>query len=390
MTSYKEHFSHFIAAAGERLHLAAHSHHYWPDVTRAAHAGVWDLAAEAVDQKWDQLFAEQIPELQAHIARHLGLSHPGRIAFASNTHCFVLRLLSHFPPEQSVRVFSSDSEFLSFSRQCDRLCEDGRLQWDQLSCAPFESFEERLIAQIEDGDYDLVFVSHVFFNSGFVLQDLEALAQALEHTETLLVIDGYHGFMAVPTDLGPIEDRAFYMSGGYKYAMSGEGVCFMHCPDDFVPRPADTGWFASFGELEGSSAPGSVGYGPQGQRFWGATMEPSGMLRMHAVMEWLQDCDLDVPKIHAHVLGLERYFIERLQAGELPWLREEDLTPGPGAKERGHFLTFRTPQAGALHRQLMAAQVITDYRGENLRFGLGLYHDPSDVDELCRRMQDSE
>jgi hypothetical protein len=33
--------------------------------------------------------------------------------------------------------------------------------------------------------------------------------------EALVVIDGYHGFLALPTDLSKIEDRVFYLAGGY-------------------------------------------------------------------------------------------------------------------------------------------------------------------------------
>ena len=58
------------------------------------------------------------------------------------------------------------------------------------------------------------------------MQDLPAIVGSVRNPETLVVIDGYHGFCAVPTSLRAIEDRAFYLAGGYKYAMSGEGVCF--------------------------------------------------------------------------------------------------------------------------------------------------------------------
>ena len=72
--------------------------------------------------------------------------------------------------------------------------------------------------------------------------------------------------MATPTDLSRVADRVFYMAGGYKYAMSGEGVCFLHAPPGFGPRPVVTGWFAEFGHLEGP--PGGVQYRTDGGRFW--------------------------------------------------------------------------------------------------------------------------
>ncbi|MFX6258361.1 hypothetical protein ABTF80_20115, partial [Acinetobacter baumannii] len=91
-----------------------------------------------------------------------------------------------------------------------------------------------------------VFVSQVFFTSGGTSGDIARLAAAVRSAETLVVIDGYHGFMARPTDLSDVADRVFYLAGGYKYAMAGEGCCFLHCPPGYGPRPRDTGWFADF------------------------------------------------------------------------------------------------------------------------------------------------
>ena len=78
-----------------------------------------------------------------------------------------------------------------------------------------------------------MFVSQVFFNSGYALPDIDALVDAVATPERLVVIDGYHAFLALPVDLSRIADRAFYLAGGYKYAMAGEGACFMHCPPGF-------------------------------------------------------------------------------------------------------------------------------------------------------------
>jgi kynureninase len=45
-------FTHFRNADPERLHFAAHSHHFWPDVARDAHIKAWDDAARLADDKW--------------------------------------------------------------------------------------------------------------------------------------------------------------------------------------------------------------------------------------------------------------------------------------------------------------------------------------------------
>src|SRR6185295_14885913 len=102
---------------------------------------------------------------------------------------------------------------------------------------------------------------------------------------SVVVIDGYHGFMAVPTDLSAVAGRAFYLAGGYKYAMAGEGVCFLHCPQGYGPRPRDTGWYAGFSALEKGA--GGVPYANDGIRFLGATFDASGLYRFNAVQDWL-------------------------------------------------------------------------------------------------------
>ncbi len=152
-----------------------------------------------------------------------------------------------------MRMVTTDGEFHSFRRQTERLAEDGLIALHVVPAEPFGTLAARLIEATKAQQPDMVFVSQVLFGSGFALTDLTRLVEALDAPERLIVIDGYHGFMARPTDLSAIADRAFYIAGGYKYAMSGEGACFMHCPPGRAPRPRNTGWFASFGSLSRSA-----------------------------------------------------------------------------------------------------------------------------------------
>jgi len=231
-----------------------------------------------------------------------------------------------------------------------------------------------------------VYVSQVFYDSGFAVSDLSALVRAVRSPDALVVIDGYHGFLALPTSLRSVEDRAFYLAGGYKYAMSGEGVCFLHVPSGCRLRPVDTGWYASFGRLAQSPAPG-VEYSDDGFRFWGATFDPTSLYRFNAVMDWLGRIGIGVQEIHAHVGALQERFLTGLERSPVAGLPLESLvTPRTGSK-RGHFLTFRLAQAGDLGRRLGEAGVDVDWRGDRLRFGFGLYQDAEDVDELVDRLR---
>ena len=379
-TSYKLHFSRFLGA-GSWLHAAAHSHHPWPDATFEAQQQAWLDAAELIDGKWDLVFGEVLPRAQAHVARRLNLPSADSLCFAGNTHEFLLRLLSCVA-RQPARVLSTDGEFHSFSRQLRRLEEVGLAKVERVATEPCESFAGRFAAAAARGGHDLVYFSQCFYNSGFLVQDPAAIVAAVRDAATLVVIDGYHGFMAVPTDLSALAARAFYLAGGYKYAMAGEGAVFMHCPPGYGERPVDTGWFAGFGALSTGAA--GIPYAGGGLRFMGATFDPSGLYRFNAAMDWLDAHKLTPALIHAHVESLQERFLNGLEQAGPAALSPARLLP-PRGQPRGNFLCFRHERAGELYTRLQAHDVIVDYREDRLRIGFGIYHDPADIDELLHR-----
>ncbi len=365
-------FSKFLEASPDRLHFAAHSHHPWPDVSYRAHRQAWLDAAELMDDKWEHVLGTVIPGAATRVAAVLGLSDPATITFGPNTHGFLTRLFSCLEPP--VRLLTSDSEFHSFTRQSRRWEEAGLAIVDRVPTEPFATFADRFTREIRAGAHDLVYLSQVFFDSGFVVPHLDQIVSSAPENRTFIVIDGYHGFMALPTNLGAIQDRVFYLAGGYKYAMAGEGACFMHCPAGYGPRPVDTGWYAGFGQLE-TGVGEAIAFADDGSRFAGATFDPSGVYRLSAVLEWLAVEGASPSAIHEHADSLQR----RLLASN-PGLGE--LLP-PDPHLRGNFLTFRTDRAGEIYRTLHDRGVITDHRSDRLRIGFGVYHDGDDVDRLA-------
>ncbi len=370
-------FARSIGRLGAPLHVAAHSHHPWPDVSYAAQIAAWEDAARLLDRKWDFVFEHVIPAAQRHIARQLGLPDPASIAFGPNTHGFVLRLLSCLPRDRPLKVLTTGSEFMSFARQMARLEEDGAAVVTRIATEPFDTFETRFAAEAAKGGHDLVFFSQVFFDSGFAVRDPGAIVRAVKDDASFVVIDGYHGFMAVPTDLSSVANRAFYLAGGYKYAMAGEGACFLHCPPGYGSRPRDTGWYAGFSALEAGG--GGVGYASDGSRFLGATFDVTALYRFNAVQDWLAAEDRTVPAVLAQVRGIERAF---LAASRSPDAGDASLVVADEAR-RGRFLAFRTTNAGAIVERLAAQNIIADHRGDRLRIGFGIYHAVEDAGRVA-------
>jgi selenocysteine lyase/cysteine desulfurase len=147
----------------------------------------------------------------------------------------------------------------------------------------------------------------------------------------------------------------------------------------------DTGWYAGFSELVlGTGA--KVAYAHDGSRFFGSTFDPTALYRFVAVMDLWESEGLTVKEIHAHARRLQERFLERLEGIGQRELSPRRLVPDPSFRDRGNFLTFRVPEAGRVHRDLRAANVVTDHRGDRLRFGFGVYQDEGDVDELVGRI----
>lgn len=365
MNSYKHLFTRALSAAPDRLHFAAHSHHLWPDASHDGQMAAWQDAASLADHKWGLIMGSLWSEAQGHVARELHLPDPATISFSSNTHDFLIRIMSAIDAKP-VRVLSTDGEFHSFRRQMARWVESGHVYWDVV--AP-----DALLASAQTGAYDLIFASHVLFNSGTIV-DIASLATLASPAGPFVVIDGYHGFMAIPTDLTPFAGNIFYLSGGYKYAMAGEGVCFLHAPPGYALRPRITGWYAEFDDL--ALPPGSIGYAPDGRRFLGSTFDPSGLYRFCAVRAMLDVEGLSTEVISAHVTQLQQQFLSTLELPDMQLLNP--LDKGPHAR----FLAFRGERALLLQSALAAQNVVTDVRGDVLRIGFGIYQDEADVDRL--------
>jgi selenocysteine lyase/cysteine desulfurase len=368
----KSEFSVFLESHPDRLHFAAHSHHPWPDVSYQAHQRAWLDAADMVDDKWSHIYGTVIPRTQARIASTLRLARDGTLVFAPNTHEFVVRLFSCFEPP--VRVLSTDAEFHSFTRQSRRWEEEGLVIVDRVPAEPFDTFAERFTAYARSAAHDVIFLSQVFFDSGFVVPEIDRIVSSVSEERVFIVIDGYHAFMALPVDLSTVQDRVFFIAGGYKYAMSGEGVCFMHCPPGYGERPVNTGWYASFENLE-KGIDSKVPFASDASRFAGATFDPSGIYRLDAVLTWLGSRGIDPMLIHTHAKELQDLFLDssRTWPGRLMPERNTD---------RGNFLTFQSDTAESFYRTLHARNVTTDYRGDRLRIGFGIYHDEDDVARL--------
>jgi kynureninase len=133
-----------------------------------------------------------------------------------------------------------------------------------------------------------------------------------------------------------------------------------------------TGWFSEFTALEDRQGPGRVAYGTGGDRFAGATYDPTSHYRAAAVFRFFQEQGLTAEllrKVSRHQIGL--------LAAEFDGL---DLDPAVVGRDRsvpleeiGGFLALHAPGATGLVRRLRERGVWADARGDVLRLGPAPY-----------------
>ena len=361
----RAHFSTFREAAPARIHLAAHSHHYWPDAACAAQARVIADTARLADDKWALDLRRADPARAArHCAASSHLPDPATIAFAPEhpraSSCRLLSALPHRPAGARAHHRQRVSLLRRARSRGSRRTASSRSSASRPSRS--RRFPARFAAAAARGGHDLVFVSQVFFNSAATCRRSRgARSPPSPNDDSLLVIDGYHGFMALPTDLSGTRARTFYLAGGYKYAMAGEGACFMHCPPGYAPRPRDTGWFAAFGALTGAQ---------RRRRLWRRRLAlPGRDLRSERALPPRRRVRLDRrdrphgrgdPRARARSAGS---FSSRAVARRRALAQARLVTPMRTRRARA-LPDLRDAGRRAIHDRLAAAGIVTDVRGE--------------------------
>ena len=173
---FKRLFSRALAAAPGRLHMAAHSHHLWPDCTREAHIQAWEDGVTLADRKWDKVFGEVWPPAQKNVAKELNLPSHEAVVFGPYTHSLILSLVSAFP-KAPIKVLTTDGEFHSFRRQSARWAEAGLVEIETVALEPAADFQERFLARAKAGGHDQIFGSLVFFMTGRVVDKVFELGR---------------------------------------------------------------------------------------------------------------------------------------------------------------------------------------------------------------------
>ncbi|HVK26518.1 MAG TPA: kynureninase [Actinokineospora sp.] len=362
--SLAEHYTRFDV--GNRLLLTGHSHQAWPDVALDGQIEAFADAASTVDEKWERAFAKA--DRVRGWFRTLLHDPSGDITLGANTHELIVRFLSALDLDRRPRLVTTDGEFHTLRRQLARLGEE-RVDVVLVPALPAETLAERLASEVDDRTA-AVLVSSVLFETSRIVPGLDALAWACAKRGAELLVDAYHALGVVPMTLDGLAD-AWVVGGGYKYLQLGEGNCFLRLPPHAQElRPVITGWFAEFDALADEKDPNRVTYGPGATRFAGSTYDPTSNYRAARVIEFFRSQGLTPEVLREISLRQTTLLADAFDALNLPEATRDRSVPRTSF---GGFLAVQTPHAGAWQKALAARGVLTDSRGQYLRFGPAPY-----------------
>jgi selenocysteine lyase/cysteine desulfurase len=107
------------------------------------------------------------------------------------------------------------------------------------------------------------------------------------------------------------------------------------------------------------------------------------MYRLHASLTLFEQEGLSVEAIHQYVENCQQVFLKHIDKLNHPLLNRSNLlTPN---SVHGHFLTFKLEEDDVveLAKKLDTHGIKTDFRGDRLRFGFAIYHNPQQYDLNC-------
>ena len=266
-----------------------------------------------------------------------------------------------------MRVLTTDAEFHSFTRQIPAMEEDGLAIVDRIPAEPFETFPERSRGgKRRRPRPDLSEPGVLRLRVRGARPRADRVRGAGE--PALVVVDGYHAFMALPDEPGASRTARSSSPAATSTRCPARGPASCTARPATAARPLDTGWYAGFGQLETGCQPDD-----RLRRRWPVRrrhLRPVRCLSNEGGPRLAEPRSL--PVRHPHMSSGSRT-VSRRRALPVSWSpplpREETSSPFDDTS-RGHL------------QPLHDREVITDYRGDRLRIGFGIYQDEADVDRL--------
>lgn len=235
--------------------------------------------------------------------------------------------------------------------------------------------EDEMLERIGEGDVAAVSVSFVQYSNGF-RADLDSLGSACRRNGTLFVVDAIQGLGAVPLDVvrSSIDILA---CGGQKWLCSPWGSGFTYVRRELITEfePLLPGWI-SFHSTQDFTRLTDYRYDmlDDARRFETGSLAFQDFTGFHKSVELL--VELGVGTVWQHIRALQDHLIAWARSREVPVVSNiEDA-------RRSGILCIRPPNAEAVFRRLIDADVQCAYRENAIRLAPHWYNTMEEIERV--------
>lgn len=231
---------------------------------------------------------------------------------------------------------------------------------------------ERLLAAIDERTR-LVSISHVLFKSAYIMP-VQQIIEKAHQVGAQVLLNGYHSVGIIPVDVTAL-NVDFYIGGTLKWMCGGPGGVFMYVRPDLLRdlQPKVTGWFAHQApfafDIENFTRREDA------YRLMNGT---PGMASLYAIQPGVEVINaVGVANIREKSIRQTERLIQLADAQGYEVISPRNTT------ERGGTVTVRPPHAYEVSRELLARQIVIDYReGAGIRIAPHFYNTDAEVEQV--------
>jgi len=331
----------------------------------------------AVGANWD-VWVTKNEAVRAGIATLINAA-PDEIAVTASVSAGLNALASAmtFAGETRNKVVITDFEFPTNAQiwhaQAARGAEVVHVHRDADGYIPIEQFE----AAIDDRTA-LVAITHVCFRNGAKL-DIAGIARLAHARGAKILVDSYQAVGSLDIDVKAL-DVDFLAGGMLKYMLGTAGLGFLYVRDELVRSltPTNTGWFAQEDIIAMDISANRPS--PTARRFEAGTPAVVNCYAAEAGLAIMNE--IGTKAIGERNRQLSGRCLDRLD--EIGW---PSVTPRADDR-RGATVAIPSRDAAGLTKALMARDIVTSYRDDNVRASFHFYNNDADVDALVAALAD--
>jgi kynureninase len=328
---------------------------------------ITDAWARRLIRGWDDGWLELPVTVGDTLATGVLGALPGTVAVTDSTTVNLYRLASAALDARPGRrtVIVERSEFPTDRDIVEGLARERDLELRWLDGDPVEGLDTDDIVSTFGDDTAVLILSVINYRSAAIV-DIKAVTDAARDAGALVLWDLSHAGGSIPVDL---EANGVDLAVGctYKYLNAGPGgPAYLYVRRELQDelRPPIQGWFAQASQFE---------MGPTFERAAGITgwlVGTPGIIALTAASAGIElSAEAGIEAIRAKGIALTGYAIELLDA----WLAPLGCSLGSprDSARRGAHVAIRHPDARRLTRELIARNVIPDFRApDSIRIGL--------------------